>query len=916
MKKRILALVLCVLMLASTVALFSGCGNKNGDKTKPDALVLMSDELDGLFNPFFSTTAADGTIVSMTQIGMLTTKLDGKDVKEAYGENEATAVLDYQSVYNKDKNETVHTFVIKNGIKYSDGKPLTMHDVMFNLYVYLDPVYTGSSTMYSTNIKGLQAYRTQTFVDDDDTSVNDSITEGAKNHAKNRINELINLFKEVGKTKTEGSYYADYDTMISAIASHDVKDGYLKAIFTEAEIAKYQADGTLQSKAREQLKKDYEYTVKLFKEELERDYAAAKDAYTEEPYKSATIKDSSATTVVGTGFDEIISFMYAEGFVAIEYAEKEDGKIDRTKIKEAVLQYSPDVVKDKTSAINFVYDSKVSSELHVILQYWGTATTLETEYSAKGKEILLAQKASTDGLCPNEDCAHQNNKGDKFCSKCGESLLAVPNISGIVSLGHTSNAGTEIKVNNNTYKVAKEHNADGTVKTEGEYDVLQITVNGVDPKAVWNFAFSVAPQHYYAPNQIVSIEKNRFGVDYGSFDFMRNEIQSTRNVKVPLGAGAYQATNARNESGVDLITGFYANNIVYFKRNENFHTVGTMENAKIEKVRYQVVSASNALNALESGTVHYISPQYTKYNYEQLTKLADKGVVSMSTDQLGYGYIGINAGKVPNINIRKAIMTAMNTTLATSYYATNTSETIYWPMSQVSWAYPKDENGNFIRDNEHEYASAYSFVREEAIEAIKGYMAAANVNEGDSSLKLTFTIAGANVDDHPCYSVFINAKDILNECGWQIDVVPDTQALTKLSTGSLAVWAAAWGSTIDPDMYQVYHKNSTATSTYAWGYREILADQSKYEEENRILNKLSEKIDEARETDDVETRKDLYKDAMSLLLDLAVELPVYQRDVLYAYNSNVIDKDSIPSQGELNPYSSPLDRIWELDFAD
>ena len=52
---------------------------------------------------------------------------------------------------------------------------------------------------------------------------------------------------------------------------------------------------------------------------------------------------------------------------------------------------------------------------------------------------------------------------------------------------------------------------------------------------------------------------------------------------------------------------------------------------------------------------------------------------------------------------------------------------------------------------------------------------------------------------------------------------------------------------------------------------------------------------------------------MGYVLDLAVELPVYQRDVLYAFNTNVIDETSVPS--DINPYSSPLDRIWELKFA-
>ena len=192
-------------------------------------------------------------------------------------------------------------------------------------------------------------------------------------------------------------------------------------------------------------------------------------------------------------------------------------------------------------------------------------------------------------------------------------------------------------------------------------------------------------------------------------------------------------------------------------------------------------------------------------------------------------------------------------------------------------------------------------------------MEAAGVSAGHSSLKIKFTIAGSNLTEHPTYQTFQGAADLLNECGWEIEVVPDTQALTKLSTGSLAVWAAAWGSTIDPDMYQVYHKNSSATSTLAWGYREILNNPSQYVEENEILTKLSEKIAEARETNDQATRSALYKEAMSYVLDLAVELPVYQRKVLYAYNSNVIDPDSLPA--EINPYTSPLDRIWEIEFA-
>ena len=101
------------------------------------------------------------------------------------------------------------------------------------------------------------------------------------------------------------------------------------------------------------------------------------------------------------------------------------------------------------------------------------------------------------------------------------------------------------------------------------------------------------------------------------------------------------------------------------------------------------------------------------------------------------------------------------------------------------------------------------------------------------------------------------------------------------------------------------------TSTKAWGYDAIKNSGSA--EEKDLLDELSDIIDEARETLDEGERTELYEEAMGKILKLAIELPVYQRSVVYAYNANVIDSSSLPT--DVNPYSTPLDRIWEIDFA-
>ena len=874
MKNRIISTILCISMLLSILSVLSSCGG-NGEQ----AFVIMTDTLDGLFNPFFSTSASDGTIVSMTQIGMLTSDTDEKgDAQVAFGPEYSVVTLDYQSKYdinesseNPDEKQgvTTYTFVIKNGLKFSDGKPLTIEDVLFNMYVYLDPVYTGSSTMYSTDIQGLSQYRIQQNLSGG-TNADEHLTNLARTKAASRITELINVFRTF--EKSSGTYETTEEKMRDKILAWGLSAGYKSAISNDPD-----------SVTNDQLLKDYEKTLELFRKELERDYEAAKEAYTEEPYKS-------------NGFDEITSFMYMEGYVKVEFGEK-DGKLnaDKSVIKKVERDY-PSSIDSKEKAIQYVYDSKINSELHIILSAWATATELQTLYMAQAKEVILKENM-VDGQ------------------------LLYPTISGIVSLGHNTDIES-VTIGEKTYTVAHDHKPDGTPLNEDEYDVLQIKINGIDPKAVWNFSFAVAPQHYYAEGYEVDIENNNFGVEYASFDFMTNVIQSQRNVTVPMGAGAYMATNGQ---GADQVTGteFFSNNVVYFKSNPYFEESleaslpedSTVDyHVNIDKVRYQIVPATDALTMLQSGTVHYVTPQLTKDNMKLLNSLESKGYNKLSVDQLGYGYIGINASYVKNIYLRKAIMSAMDTGLALQYYEAGTAEQIFWPMSTVSWAYPKDENGNNESSNGYDYP-ARNFNEEKALQTIKDYMGKAKehtMGYSDADLKVTFTIAGSNLTDHPTYQVFQTAAKLLNECGWDVEVVADSQALTKLSTGSLAVWAAAWGTTVDPDMYQVYHKNSNASSVKAWGYNAILSNPTSYHIEEGILNELSAIIDDARETDDRDIRTALYEEAMGYVLDLAVELPVYQRQQLYAYNAKILDPTSFPQ--DLNPYSTPLDRLWEIKF--
>lgn len=63
--------------------------------------------------------------------------------------------------YDSETERTVYTLQLKDGARFSDGTPITAQDVLFSLYVQLDPGHTGGSAADSLSIPGLVCYRAQ-----------------------------------------------------------------------------------------------------------------------------------------------------------------------------------------------------------------------------------------------------------------------------------------------------------------------------------------------------------------------------------------------------------------------------------------------------------------------------------------------------------------------------------------------------------------------------------------------------------------------------------------------------------------------------------------------------------------------------------------------------------------------------------
>lgn len=134
-------------------------------------LVVAYNAFSQKFSPFFGDTAYDMDVAGMTQIGLLTTDRVGGIVHNAIEgetvEYNGTPYL-YKGAantsvdYDEATDTTKYTARLRVGMKFSDGTPVTADDIIFTYYTYLDPSYTGSTTLSSYDIVGLEDYQTQT----------------------------------------------------------------------------------------------------------------------------------------------------------------------------------------------------------------------------------------------------------------------------------------------------------------------------------------------------------------------------------------------------------------------------------------------------------------------------------------------------------------------------------------------------------------------------------------------------------------------------------------------------------------------------------------------------------------------------------------------------------------------------------
>ncbi len=436
---------------------------------------------------------------------------------------------------------------------------------------------------------------------------------------------------------------------------------------------------------------------------------------------------------------------------------------------------------------------------------------------------------------------------------------------------------------------------EGIVKVDDK--TIKITTDSFDATAIYQLGVQIAPLHYYG-------EPDKFDYDNNKFGFDKGDLSHVKSVStVPMGAGPYKFVK-------------YDNKVVYFEANENYY----LGAPKTKNVQFKESTDADKVSGVGTGTIDITDPSFSKDAAAEIAKYNSNGTINgdkIDTNlvaNLGYGYIGINASNVnvggvsdseESKNLRRGIATvlAVYRDMAVDSYYGDAAEVINYPISSTSWAAPQKSDVDYKvafstgidgadlytadMDADAKYAAA--------LEAALKYFEAAGYTVEDGKLtaapegaKLAYEaiIPGDGNGDHPSFSILTAAKEAFAKIGFELiinDPADSNVLWDALDANTSELWCAAWGATIDPDMYQVYHSSNIVGL-------EGSSESNHYHIQDE---ELDEYIMVARTSADQAYRKTVYKACLDTIIDWAVEIPVYQRQNCIIFSAERVNLDTV-----------------------
>ena len=337
------------------------------------------------------------------------------------------------------------------------------------------------------------------------------------------------------------------------------------------------------------------------------------------------------------------------------------------------------------------------------------------------------------------------------------------------------------------------------------------------------------------------------------YTFTKGDLSGCRDKNnAPMGSGEYIFVS-------------YDNNIVSLTANENyFRGCPKIPNLKIQAVDEQV-----KVDLVLNSEIDITDPSASLEIIDQLNQNSDIASYSL-VDNPGYGYIGINAERVPDINVRKGLMCLMNREPAVKSYYGELGTVIERPMTPTLAEYPDDA------------APAYTYDPAKALEYFEaaGYSKDANGKLSKDGKQLVINAGIGDASSHPSTPILTQMANDMAAMGAEL-VVNDLQFSVlspMVQGGELDMWVMAWGNATDCDLTQMF--GSEGGSNYQRYYDPALDEIQK----------------EILKTVDFDARKALVAKELDMIMDAAVYMPVYQRKNMEIYNEVTFNTSTLPAE--------------------
>ena len=435
------------------------------------------------------------------------------------------------------------------------------------------------------------------------------------------------------------------------------------------------------------------------------------------------------------------------------------------------------------------------------------------------------------------------------------------------------------------------------------FETVSITLENYSPSFVYEFSIPILSREYYVSGYTYPKNaKVQNGVAHSEESFI-SHIKSIIHPEVV--SGAYK-------SSVGPTGAFFEDGVYYLLKNEYFSTVSG-ENAKINNLWF-ALKTTDTLDDVTCGAYSLTQVTLDNESAKNLSENASLGFFKVPAN--AYGYILINPHYYPDINERIALSMLFDTSLALKYYPENTASAINRSFSMASYVYQTEKTL-------YPYTESDYTIREYFTKAGYTFEDGKMLNSTGEVAKFVFTLPTA-VDSHPSGAVFKEAVARLSALGANAEIVVN-ETLTQdiYSAQGVAIYALARNLSADADMRNIFDHSSLSDTVkangIAWLWENgasedigtVEINETQYTQE-KALEHLSDLLGTAATLTDYSARREYYIDALTTISKLCVEIPVYQKNAVLVYKSDVLDVSD--TTGEFSALHTPLDELYKLKF--